>query len=111
MCGLEYTGLCAVLCLWCTRGGVRAVVSAQCGVVVAVRDVVRACGACVRMLCVSVRCAVRGLLACSHVLGDTRHDADVPLCLMELVASCVSARVCAWCDGCWERGASKSLCA
>ncbi len=38
-----------------------------------------------------VRCAVRGLLACA-VLGDTRHDADVPLCWVGLVASCVSAR-------------------
>jgi hypothetical protein len=31
--------------------------------------------------------------------GDKRHDTDVPLCSVGLVASCVSARVCAWCDG------------
>ncbi len=30
----------------------------------------------------------RGLLVCA-VLGDTRHDADVPLCWVGLVASCV----------------------
>jgi hypothetical protein len=50
-------------------------------------------GLCVCMLCVSVRCAVRGLLVCA-VLGDTRHDADVVLRWVGLVASCVSARAC-----------------
>ncbi len=51
---------------------------------------------CVRTLRVSVRCVVRGLLACA-VLGDTRHDAHVPLCWMGLIVSCVSAHSCAWC--------------
>jgi hypothetical protein len=38
---------------------------------------------------------VRGLLVCA-VLGDTCHDADVPLCWVGLVASCVClcAHVC-----------------
>ncbi len=43
---------------------------------------------CVCMLCVSVRCVVRGLLVCA-VLGDKRHDADMPLWWVGLVASCV----------------------
>jgi hypothetical protein len=43
---------------------------------------------CVCMLCASVRRVVRGLLVCA-VLGDTRHDADVPLWWVGLVASCV----------------------
>ncbi len=40
---------------------------------------------------VSVRCAVRSLFACA-VVGDTRHDADVVLWWVGLVASCVSVR-------------------
>ncbi len=59
--------------VWRACGGVYAVIVAHCAVVGAVRDVVRACGA-----CVFVCRAVRGLLVCA-VLGDTRHDADVPL--------------------------------
>ncbi len=78
-------------CVWRACGGVGAVMFAQWAVVAAVRDVLWACGACVCMLRLSVRCAVRGLLACA-VLGDTRHDADVPLWWVGLVASCVSAR-------------------
>jgi hypothetical protein len=37
------------------------------------------------MLCVSVRCAVCGLLVCA-VLGDTCHGADVVLCCVCLRA-------------------------
>jgi hypothetical protein len=83
---------CVPCCVWRACGGVRAVMFAQCAVVAAVWDVVRACGACAFcMLCVSVQCVVRGLLVCA-VLGDTRHDADVVLWWVGLVASCVSVR-------------------
>ncbi len=97
--------------VWRACGGVRAVMFAQCAVVGAVRDVVRACGACVLYgACVSVRCAVRGLLVCA-VSGDTRHDADVVLWWVGLVASCVSVcpRVIVWCDGSGERGAGRHV--
>jgi hypothetical protein len=57
------------------------------------------------MLRASVRCGVRGLLAIA-VLGDTRHDADVVLWWVGLVAPFVSARACLWCDVVGERGAS-----
>ncbi len=99
-----------MLCVGRVCGGVRVVMFAQCAVVAAVRDVVRACGRglCVCVLCVSVRCAVRGLLVCA-VLGDTRHDADVVLSWVGLVASCVSVRACAWCDGSGERGAGQHV--
>jgi hypothetical protein len=81
-----------MLCVACAR---RCACSDICAVrnCAAVRDVVRACGACVCVLCGRVRCAVRGLLACG-VLSDTRHDSDVPLWWVGLVASCVCARVC-----------------
>jgi hypothetical protein len=65
------------------------------------RTVVR--GLCVCMLCVSVRCAVRGLLACA-VLGDTSHDTDVVLWWVGLVASCVSVR--AWLCGAMVSGSA-----
>jgi hypothetical protein len=65
-------------------------------------------GLCICMLCVSVRCAVRGLLVCT-VLGDTRHYADVELWWVGLVASCVSVRACLWCDGVGERGAGQHV--
>ncbi len=87
-------GLCAVLCVACVR-------RCACSDVCAVRS---GCGctgrhAGVRGLCVCMlRVSVRGLLACA-VLGDTRHDADVVLWWVGLVASCVPARACAWCDG------------
>ncbi len=58
------------------------------------------------MLRWSVRCAMRGLLACA-VLGDTRHVADMSLCWVGLVASCASARTCVWSDGVGERGAGR----
>jgi hypothetical protein len=67
------------------------VMIAQCAVVGAVRDVPRACGACFCLLCVSVRCAVHGLLVCV-VSGDTRHDADMPLCMSQ--SRCLAAVVC-----------------
>ncbi len=92
-------------CVWRVRGGVGAVMIAQCAVVVAERDVVRACGACVFVCCVRV-CDVA--CACA-VLCDTRHDADVPSCCVGLVASCVSARACVWCDGVGERGAGRHV--
>jgi hypothetical protein len=57
---------CTVLCVWRARGGVRAVMFAQCAVVAAVRDVVRACGACVFVCCVRV-CDVR-CVACLRAL-------------------------------------------
>ncbi len=86
---------CVPCCAWRARGGVHAVMIAQCAVVAAVRDVVRACGARLFVRCVrvcDVRCALRGLWACV-VLGDTRHDAAVPLCWAGLVTSCVCARM------------------
>jgi hypothetical protein len=79
--------------------------SAQCAVATAVRDVLRACRTFVFVCCVTVGCAVRGVLACA-VLGD---DADVVLCRVGLVASRVSARVCAWRDGGGERGTSRHV--
>jgi hypothetical protein len=82
---------CAVRSGWCCAGR---------------RAGVRALCACI--LHVSVRCALRGLWACV-VLGDTRHDAAVPLCWVGLVASRVSARACLWCDGSGERGASRHV--
>jgi hypothetical protein len=42
-------------------------------------------------------------------LGDMRHDADVPLWWVGLVAACVSARACLRCDGSGERGASRHV--
>ncbi len=83
--------LCTVLCVACVR---RCACSDVCAVrsghgCVRRRAGVR--GLCVCMLCVSVRCAVRGLLVCA-VSGDTRHDADVPLWWVGLVASSVSVR-------------------
>jgi hypothetical protein len=74
---------------------------AQSAVVAAVRDVVW-------VLCVSVRCAVRGLLLVCAVLGDTRHD-DVALWWVGLVASCVSVGARVWCDGSGERGAGRHV--
>jgi hypothetical protein len=79
-----------VACAWrCVRGD-NCVVCSGCGC--AGRP---AGGLCVCMLRASVRCGVRGLFACA-VLGDTRHEADVPLWWLTFVASCVSvcARVC-----------------
>jgi hypothetical protein len=43
------------------------------------------------------------------LLGDMRHDAAVPLAWVGLVSSRVSARVCLWCDGVGERGASRHV--
>jgi hypothetical protein len=51
--------LCAVLCVWRARGGVHAVMIAHCAVVGAVRDVVRACRACV--LYAALECAMCGV--------------------------------------------------
>jgi hypothetical protein len=80
---------CVPCCVWRARGGVRAVMLAQCAVVAAVRDVVRARETwCVCMLRVRVRCSVCGLLA-RVVSGGMRHDADVSLCWVGLVVSCV----------------------
>jgi hypothetical protein len=42
---------CVPCCAWRARSGVHAVITAQCAVVAAVRDVVRACGACVSVFC------------------------------------------------------------
>ncbi len=94
--------------VWRACSGVRGVMFAQCAVVAAVRDVVRACSAYVCMLRASVRCAVRGLLR-ALFLGDTRHDADVSLWWLGLVVSCVCRRVCVLCDGSGERGASRHV--
>jgi hypothetical protein len=113
--------------LWAVCGVVGAVCRAVCGVRAAVWCAQRcACGddcavrsdwccagrpaggLCVCMLRASVRCGVRGLWAFA-VLGDTRHDADVPLWWLTFVASCVSARACLWCDGVGERGASRHV--
>ncbi len=80
----------------------------QCAVVASERDVVQACGLVCCMLRASVRCAVRGLLACA-ALPDARDDADVALWWVGLVASCVSVRACAWCDGSGERGAGRHV--
>jgi hypothetical protein len=62
---------------------------APCAAIVAVSGVVR-------MLRVSVRCAVRVVLAYA-VVGDTRHVAEVPLCWVW----CLS-RVCACARGASE---------
>jgi hypothetical protein len=94
--------------VWRACGEVRAVMFAQCAVVAAVRDVVRACGACVCVLCVRVRCAVRGLLVCG-VLGDT-HLALTCRCGGWGLSRRVSARACAWCDRSGERGAGRHVC-
>ncbi len=75
-------------CVWRASSGVYAVMFVQCAVVGAVRDVVRVCGACVSVFC---------------------HDADVVLCWVGLVASCVSVRACWWCDGSGECGASRHV--
>jgi hypothetical protein len=92
VCGAVYRALCGVRAAVC--GGVRAVMFVQSAVVAAMWDVVWVCGACVLFgACVSVRCAVRGLLVCA-VLGDTRLDADVVFWWVGLVASCVCARAC-----------------
>jgi hypothetical protein len=71
----------------CARSDVGAL---QCAVVVAVRDVLRrACGTCVLCAALSVRCAVRGLLACTVLV--TRAPVLVPLWRVGLAAaaSCV----------------------
>jgi hypothetical protein len=65
-------------------------------------------GLCVCILRASVRCALRGLYACA-VSGVTRHDADVPLWWVGLVASCVSVRTCLWCDGTEGCGAGRHV--
>ncbi len=84
---------CVPCCVWrCVRRCARSDV-APCAVIAAVRDDVRACGACVLYAVCDVRCTVRGLLVCA-VLGDTPHDADVVLWWVGLVMSCVCARVC-----------------
>ncbi len=100
---------CVPCCVWRARGGVHAVMIAQCAVVAAVRNVVRACGTCVSVCCVSVR-AVRGLLVCA-VLCDTRHDADVPVCgACSIVCVCVRAFV-VWCRGARRWSACARRCA
>jgi hypothetical protein len=100
---------CVPCCAWRARNGVHVVMFAQWAVVAAVYDVVSGVrGLCVCILHVSVRCALRGLWACV-VLGDTRHDAAVPLCWVGLVSSHVSARACLWRDGSGERGASRHV--
>jgi hypothetical protein len=70
-----FCGRCVPCCVWRACGGVCAVLFAQCAVVVAARDVVRACGALfVLCVCVCVRvCVMCGacFLACA-VLGVTR---------------------------------------
>ncbi len=102
--------LCAALCVTCVQrcacSDVRAVCS--CRGCIGRRAGVRDLRVCVCALGWSVRCAVRGLLACT-VLGGTRHDADMPLCRVGLAASCVSARVCAWRDGSGERVAGRHV--
>jgi hypothetical protein len=78
-----------VLCVTCARrcgwGDECAVRSGWCcvGRPAGVRDL--------SVLGLSVLCALSGVLACA-VLGDTRHDADVPLWWVGLVVSsrCVS---------------------
>jgi hypothetical protein len=72
-------------CVWRARGGVGAVMIAQRAVVCCVGRRAGVPGVCVRMLRVSVPCAC---VAC-WCLGDTRHDADVLLWWMGLVASCL----------------------
>jgi hypothetical protein len=107
-CGLEVRGaLCRVV--WRACGGVHAVMFALCGVVTAVRDVVRACGACVIVR--ACECAM-----CGAWLVDVRCFASgwrAPRCLRAVVLCgacrnvCVFrvARACVWCDGCGKRGA------
>ncbi len=89
------------------RGVCRAVCSVRAAVWRAVMSA-QLCGMPTGVRCLRVYCDVRGLLACA-VLGDTHHNAAVPLCWvsLRLVASCVSARACAWCDCVGERGASR----
>ncbi len=79
--------------LWAACGVRGAVLRCACGDDCAVRSG-RGCagrragvrGLCVCILQASVRCALRGLLVCA-VLGDTCHDAAVPLCWVGRVAS------------------------
>ncbi len=90
VCGVV-GAVCRAVCVWRARGGVHAVMIAQCAVVGAVRDVIRVCGTCLLYAACDCAMCVRGLLACA-VLGYTRHDADVPLWWVGMVRVC--ARVC-----------------
>ncbi len=98
-------------CVWRACCGVRAVMIAQLAAVqvAAVRVVLRVCGTCVFVCCVGV-CDV-AWVACwrVHVLGDTRHDADVPVWCVGLVASWVSVRARVRGDGSGERGAGRHV--
>jgi hypothetical protein len=65
--------------VWCARGGVRTVMFARCAVVAAVRDVVRACGACVLVCCMrecNVGVACRWAL-CARRCALVSHALDL----------------------------------
>jgi hypothetical protein len=63
-------------CAWRARSGVHAVMIAHCAVVAAVRDVVRACGACVSVFCMRV-CDVR-CVGCRRALSWVTRAMTLP---------------------------------
>jgi hypothetical protein len=84
-------------CVLRARSGVHAVMIAHCAVVAAVRDVVRACGACVSVFCMRV-CDVR-CVGCMRALFWMTRAMTLPCrcggCgLSHLVCLCLCVSVC-----------------
>ncbi len=95
-------------CVWRARGGMHAVITAQCAVVAAVQDVVLACGGCVFVCCVRV-CDV-ACVACRRALfWVTRAMTLTCRCAGWGLSRRVCLRACVWCDGVGERGASRHV--
>ncbi len=85
---------CVPYCVWCARGGVRTVMFARCAVVAAVRDVVRACGACAFVCCMR-ECNVG--VACRWALCWVTRAMTLMCCCGGWGLShrvCLRARVC-----------------
>jgi hypothetical protein len=106
--GVLFCGRCMGCVELCTALSVACVRRWVCSGVGAVRWCGMSCGR-ARLMCLYAvcECAMCGawLVGVCCFGWHAHHDADVPLCWVGLVASCVSARACVWCDGSGERGA------